>query len=264
MAKKIAVLNNKGGVAKTTTATNIASILSSGVQNRVLLVDGDAQGNSLVSYGNNPYNFKNTLYDVIIDNYPADKVIHSIFKNLHILPSNDDLDYLDQDVWTNQGQYPVPFKLLKRCLEKQIEPNYTHIIFDASPSMNLINMNILAYADYVIVPFELEETALKGIVKIVNKIKEFRDKQNPNLQIGGLLPVKVESRTNLHQMILREVDKYAKENDIFLFKEGIPKTVKFAESVTNMGYPAVNTFSSNKAVQSYFTFANSLTERNVL
>lgn len=264
MAKKIAILNHKGGVAKTTTATSVASILAQEPQNRVLLVDGDAQGNTLVSYGNNPYNFKNTLYDVIVDGLPASKVVHSVFDRLDILPSNDDLDYLDQDVWTNQGKYPVPFKLLKKSLESHLEPLYTHIIFDASPSMNLINMNIMAYADSVIVPFELEETALKGIVKIVNKIKEFREKQNPSLEIGGLLPVKVESRTNLHQMILREVNNYAEKNEIYMFSEGIPKTVKFAESVTNMGFPAVDTFKTNRAVQNYYSFVNSLIERNVL
>lgn len=264
MAKKVVTMNFKGGVAKTTTATNLASVLASDPKNKVLLVDCDSQGNTLVSYGNNPYHFRNTLYDVLIDDYPAKEVIHSIFDNLDILPSNDDMDFIDQDVWTNQSQYPVPFKLLKKSLESQIEPNYTHILFDASPSMNLINMNVLAYADSVIVPFELEETALKGIVKIVNKIKEFKEKKNPDLQIGGLLPVKVESRTNLHQMILREVDKYAKENGIFMYKEGIPKTVKFAESVTNMGYPAVNVFKSNKAVQGYYTFVDQLIERNVL
>lgn len=264
MVKKIAIINNKGGVAKTTTATNISSILAEDSDNKILLVDGDAQGNTLVSYGQNPNTLQNTLYDVLVTGVPAKEVIYKYSDNLHILPSNDDLDYLDQDVWTNQGRHPIPFQLLQRALQGQLEPLYTHIIFDASPSMNLINMNILAYADSLIIPFELEETALKGIAKMVKKIAEFKEEQNPKLSIGALLPVKVEARTNLHQMILSEVKSYSTNNNIFLYEEGIPKTVKFAESVTKLGAPATHSFKTHKAIQSYYEFVHLLQERDVL
>ena len=130
--------------------------------------------------------------------------------------------------------------------------------------MNLVNMNILAYVDEVIIPFEAEETALKGIVKMIDKIDEFRSEYNPNLQIGALLPVKIEARTNLHQQILEEARAYAEDNDIFIFNDGIPKSIKHAESVTQEGLPSVETIKNNRAVQSYYKFVDELIERNVL
>lgn len=264
--KRIAIMSNKGGTLKTTTATSLASILSQKPENDVLLADADGQGNASVTFGENPVEYYNTLYDLLMsdDEIALEDVLVELKPNLHLLPSNSDLDYLDQDVWSNQKSYPFPFTLLKNALRGFLEAPRTHIIFDASPSMNLVNMNILAYVDTVIIPFEAEETALKGIVKMIDKIDEFRSEYNPNLQIGALLPVKIEARTNLHQQILDEATAYAEDNDIFKFKQGIPKSIKHAESVTTAGQPSVETIRNNRAVQAYFKFTESLIERNVL
>lgn len=264
--KKIAIMNNKGGTLKTTTATSIASILSQTPENNVLLVDADGQGNSSVTFGENPVEYYYTLYDLLMsdEDIPLKQILVELKPNLNLLPSNSDLDYLDQDVWSNQSQYPFPFTLLRNALRSKFEDSRTHIIFDASPSMNLVNMNILAYVDTVIIPFEAEETALKGIVKMIDKIEEFRAEYNPKLQIGALLPVKIEARTNLHQQILDEATAYAEDNDIFIFNHGIPKSIKHAESVTQDGLPSVETIRNNRAVQSYYKFTNELIERDVL
>ena len=264
--KKIVTFSNKGGVLKTTTATSLASILSQNPENNVLLVDADGQGNASVTFGENPVEYYNTLYDLLMTDkeIELEDILVELKPNLHLLPSNSDLDYLDQDVWSNQKDYPFPFTLLKRAITSKYEASRTHIIFDASPSMNLVNMNILAYVDEVIIPFEAEETALKGIVKMIDKIDEFRSEYNPNLQIGALLPVKIEARTNLHQQILDEAVAYAEDNDIFIFKQGIPKSIKHAESVTQEGLPSVETIKNNRAVQSYYKFVDELIERNVL
>lgn len=263
MAKKVAILNTKEGVAKTTTAIVLAGILSENEDNKVLIVDGDAKGNSLFAFGENPELLNDTLYDVIVGGLPASQVIYEYSNNLHILPSNDDLDFLDQDVWTNQSRYPVPFRLLQRALWEHIEPKYTHIIFDASSNMNLMSMNILAYADSVVVPFELNETALKGLTKMVQKIQDFKESRNHQLTISALLPVKVDFGSEENLSILEDIQQFADEHHLILYKKGIQKEPVLDTSLPMFGSSVNQKKHAQNMAKNYYEFTHTLRDREI-
>lgn len=255
MALVYAVCMNKGGVGKTSLVTNLASILAKNYKKRVLIIDSDAQGNTSIAFGKNPVDFKQTIYDIMVDNYQPDRAIKKLKKNIDLLPANDDMNFLEFDVLPHLDKYDRPFHLLKDGMAK-LEKEYDYIFIDTPPSLGFVVGNCLTYADRVLIPFVPEMYDVKGLVRVVKAIDEFRQKNNPGLRVGGVIGMKVELTTSLHSEMLQEARKYCHESGIYMYDTIIPKSIAYAKSVAYNNLPAtLSKQSKNKLVQSYDVLA---------
>lgn len=225
----IAVNNNKGGVLKTTTVTNLASVLSKN-KKKVLIVDADNQSNASLSFGLNPDKFRTTIYDVLVDNLPPEDAIVKIDKYIDLLPSNLELVSFEFDVIGNIVKYPEPFQLMKKSLH-HLEEKYEFILIDTPPSLGLMNGNVFTFADKVIIPFEPEAYSMRSVMSVVQTVQDFQEELNPELEIIGLLRTKYIWNSNLHIGVTEEIKKYADKHGISVFETEIPRTVEYANAV---------------------------------
>lgn len=233
----IAINNNKGGILKTTTVTNLAGVLVS-KKKKVLIVDADAQSNVVMSFGINPDDCRTTLLDVLTSSLPAEDTIIKINDYLDILPSSPDLIGLDFKVIGNKtGEYPEPFMLMKRALQ-HLESQYDFILIDTPPALSLIVGNAFAWADRVLIPYKPEYYSMRSLVSVVDTIREFTMDFNPKLDILGILYTIVKARTNLHNDVSGQTKEFAHERDIHIFKTIIPDSMDFAKSVAYKQLPA--------------------------
>ena len=222
MATVYVVANQKGGIGKTTTATNLAGILSK--KGKTLLIDADPQGNSTNTYDAKVQDVA-TLYDVIIDSekLPIEDAIQHM-PNGDIVASDPLLakaeKMLDGDV---EGFYR-----LKDALE-DLE-GYKYIVIDTAPSLNVILYNCLIAADKVIIPVTADSYAMQGIDQLSDTIKAVKRRQNPGLSIAGLLLVKYSGRSNLEKNTREDIEDHAKEMGTRLFKTTIRECVKTKEA----------------------------------
>lgn len=260
MGKVYSISMNKGGVGKTSLVTNLASILAKKYKKKVLVIDTDAQGNSSIAFGKNPYEFENTIYDVMLSGCDPNDAIHKIKKNIYLLPANDDMNFLEFDVLPHLDKYKRPYYLLKDGM-KGIEDEFDYIFIDTPPSLGFVAGNCLTYADHVIIPFVPEMYDVKGLVRVVKAIAEFRNDYNPTLDISGVLGMKVESGTSLHSEMLQEARRYCDQSDIYMYNTVIPKTIAFAKSVAYSNVPAIlSSEAKNKLVSSYEVLAKEFLE----
>lgn len=251
MAEIFAISMNKGGVGKTSLVTNLAGAITKRLKKRVLIVDTDGQGNSSIAFGLKPQEFEHTIYDVLLGEVPIEKAIVSINEHLDILPANNDMNFIEFDILPNIQQYQKPFSLLKKALE-EVKSNYDLIFIDAPPSMGLVSGNVLAAADKVILPFVPEMFAVSGVIRVVEAINDFKAKENPALEVAGIVGMMVDSRTTLHSEMLQQARRYCLESDLTMFETIIPKSIRFANSTAYEGKPATWTDSSNPIVAAYF------------
>lgn len=225
MSKIYVIANQKGGIGKTTTATNLAGILSK--KGKTLLIDADPQGNSSHTY-NAKIEDVATLYDVMIDSekLPIDEAIQNL-PNGDIVASDPLLakaeKMLDGDV---EGFYR-----LKDALE--VLGDYEYVVIDTAPSLNIILYNCLIAADEVIIPVTADAYAMQGIRQLYDTIMAVKRRQNPALTIAGLLLVKYSGRSNLEKLSLEEIDAQAKEMGTRLFATSIRECVKTKEAQEN-------------------------------
>lgn len=244
-----AVSTNKGGVLKTSITANLAGALSK--DKKVLIIDTDNQGNVALSFGVNPDSLEKTLYDVLVDDMDPNDAIISVFENIDILPSNDDMAFFEFDVLTQREKYQQPFSLLKEVIQ-QIEQQYDLILIDTPPNLGLTQGNVLSASSSVLIPFQPESYSMRSLVKILQAIENFKEKHNPSLSILGVVATLVDSRTNLHSQVLQECRRFCYENDIRMFETVIPRSVRFAASVAYERLPATLTEKHNPLVASYF------------
>lgn len=222
MATVFVVANQKGGIGKSTTATNLAGIL--GKKAKTLLIDADPQGNSTSTYEAKVEDVA-TLYDVMIDSdrLPiAEAIQHT--ENGDIVASDPLLvkaeKMLDGDV---EGFYR-----LKDALEGL--DDYKYVVIDTAPSLNIILYNCLIAADKVIIPVTADSYAMQGIQQLYDTIMAVKRRQNRNLGIAGLLLVRYQGRSNLEKDIRESIEKSAKEMNTKLFNSVIRECVKTKEA----------------------------------
>lgn len=250
MARKIAISTNKGGVLKTSIAVNLAGIISK-EKKRVLIIDTDNQGDVVVSFGKNPDVYEKSVYDVLVDGFDIRKaIVKKVYKNIDILPSNDDMDFFEFDVLTKINQYPEPFHLLKNKIE-YIDHLYDYIIIDTPPNLGLVQGNVLTATDEVIIPYQPEIYSMRSLVKILNSIISFREKHNPSLKIAGVVGTLVDMRTTLHTESLQECRKYCYANNVRMLETVIPRTIRYANSVAYERLPATLSMKNKELIKSY-------------
>ena len=207
-----------------------------------------------------PTILEHTIYDVLIGEKKAKDVKRNIAKNLDILPSNFNMNFFEFDILPEIQKYPFPsyFRLLEKALE-DIKNDYDYILIDTPPSMGLVQMNVLAIADKVIIPVVPETFAMKGLPRILKGINDFKNTHNPSLEIAGVVIMMVDYRTNLHTEYAQNIKQYCGDIKIDIFESEIKESIRFADAVAKEGKPATLTkYKKNEIVQSYFELTKEL------
>jgi len=215
----IGVINQKGGVGKTTTAVNLAAALAS--HRRILLVDLDPQANA--SSGLGVVEPERTIYDVLIGRVPARQAVQRVGEgDLHILPASVDL----AGVAVELDATGENLQLLSKAL-LGVRPNFDFIILDPPPSMGALTLNALGAADHLIVPVQTEYYALEGIAGMLETISRVQGGLNPDLAVLGILLTMFDGRTKLSQQVEENVRSHLGGQ---VFETVIPRSVRLAEA----------------------------------
>lgn len=254
----IAISTNKGGVLKTSITTNLAGALATEGQ-KVLIIDTDNQGNVLLSFGLNPDDQENTIYDVLLGEIRPDEAIINVHEYIDVIPANDDMSFFELDCLTNSKDYPEPFMQLKKAMAK-LEKQYDYILIDSPPTLGLVQGNVLAFVDQVLIPFQPEAYSMRSLIKIIKAINGIKEKQNPKLTITGIVATLVDQRTTLHSEILQECRKFCLEHNLHMFDTVIPRSVRFASSVAYDRKPATLTDKNNPIIGAYFELLKEVKE----
>ena len=223
MGKIIAISNQKGGVGKTTTSINLAAGLAY-LDQKVLLIDLDAQGNATQGVGQSTKDNRLTTYDVLLEDADIrDAIVHLSVPPMDLLPSSISLAGADLEM----NNYKVgKERLLKNQLDK-VRDNYDYILIDCPPALSLLTQNAFTAADSVMIPVQCEYYALEGVTLLLNTIQLNKRMFNPNLQIEGVLLTMFDGRTKLSVEVMQEVRKYFNEG---VYKTYIPRNVKLSEA----------------------------------
>jgi chromosome partitioning protein len=217
--KVIALANQKGGVAKTTTTLNLAAAFAE-TGHRALCIDLDPQGNLTMSQGIDPDSLDNSMYDVLVNRVPISEVI--VAREVDVAASSIDLAGAEIAMSTMIGR--------ERALEKaldEIRDDYEFILIDTPPSLGLLTINALTASDKVIVPVQCEYLSMRGLIQLQNTLAMVRENLNPDVEIEGILPTLVDSRTVHAKEALEILEENFGDR---VFASRIKKTVRFAEA----------------------------------
>ena len=259
MGKVVALVNQKGGVGKTTSSINLAASL--GVfHKKVLLIDLDPQGNCTTGVGIDKRVTKKSIYDLLIDAGKIDEaIIKTKFKNLSIIPASINLAGLDNELreksrteegFNSNGQ-------LKKYVD-EVKEKFDYIILDCPPALNILTTNALVASDSVIIPVQCEFFALEGIMQLLNSIMWAQRSLNPALDIEGVLLTMLDSRTNLGLEVVEEIKTYFKER---VYNTIIPRLVKISEAPSH-GMPILAYEPNSRGTEAYLNLAKEVIERN--
>ena len=220
MGKIIAVVNQKGGVGKTTTAVNLTAALKEAGK-KVLLCDFDPQANATSGLGLDKRHLRSSIYDVVINNTPAaDAIVHTEYGD--VLPSTADLAGAAVELVA----MPSPNYRLRDALET-IRNQYDLIFIDCPPSLELLTLNSLCAADSILVPVQCEYYALEGLTDLMTTLRMVKRKLNPRLEIFGVALTMFDGRTNFSTQVAQEVRRHFPGK---VYATVIPRNVRLAEA----------------------------------
>lgn len=252
MAKIIAIVNQKGGVGKTTTTVNLSAALAKKGK-KVLLIDEDSQGNATSGVGVNK-NQEKSVYDVIItDTEISETIIESSIKKLYVCPSNINLAGAEVEL--------VPMMARENKLKEKLEEvkdKFDYIIIDCPPSLGLLTINALTAANSIIIPIQCEYYALEGVGQLMNTVNLIKKQLNKDLYIEGVVLTMNDARTNLSNQVISEVKKFFKNN---VYKTIIPRNVKLSEA-PSYGMPITTYAPLSKGARCYEKLAGEVLKGN--
>ncbi len=252
MGKIISVANQKGGVGKTTTTVNLATILAKKGK-KVLLIDADPQGNATSGLGLDK-DLTPSTYDILVNDTEFDDVMQkTMIKNLKVCPANMDLAGAEVELVSMMSRE-------QRLKEKVdiIKNKFDYILIDCPPSLGLVTLNAFTASNSVLIPVQCEYFALEGLGQLLNTINLVKKHLNKEIRIEGALLTMYDIRTNLSNQVVKEVKKYF-ENKVY--KTVIPRNVRLSEA-PSYGMPITEYDPRSKGAKSYMKFAKEFLKMN--
>jgi chromosome partitioning protein len=248
----LALANQKGGVGKTTTAVNLSAILAHRGYH-VLLVDMDPQGNATSSLGIDKRALTRTVYDILVNDEPADSlIIPGLRANLDLIPANPSLAGAEVElVDLDERAYR-----LRDALEA-IETSYDLIIIDCPPSLGLLTINALSSANVVVVPIQCEYLALEGLGQLIATIDLVKRSLNPDLDVAGVLMTMYDARTRLSAHVVEEVRRFFPQR---IFSTIVPRSIRLAEA-PSYGQAIGEYDAGSRGAAAYEQFADEVVSR---
>ena len=259
MGKVISLVNQKGGVGKTTTSINLSASLAV-LGKKVLLIDLDPQGNTTTGVGINKGEIDKSIYDVLIGEANiSEAMIKTKYKNLYVLPATINLAGLEYEL-NEKSRTETGFQKGEQLKNRlvDIKDSFDFIILDCPPSLGIITTNALTASNSVIIPVQCEFFALEGITQLLKTIMLAQKSLNPTLDIEGVLLTMLDSRTNLGFEVVEDIRRFFKEK---VYNTIIPRLVRLTEAPSH-GEPIVAYDPKSRGSEAYINLAKEVIERN--
>ena len=257
MGKLISIINQKGGVGKTTTSINLSASLAV-LGKKVLLIDLDPQCNATTGIGINKGEIDKSVYNVLNNTCTIEEaIVKTKYKNLHVLPANINLAGIDIEIEQNNSQNNVKSEHLKKHITL-IKDNYDYIIIDCPPALGFISTNALTASDSVIIPVQCEFFALEGITQLLRAVRYTQQNLNPTLAIEGVLLTMLDARANLGIEVVEEIRSYFKDK---VYNTIIPRLIRLAESPSH-GKPIIAYDPNSRGSEAYLNLAKEVIQNN--
>lgn len=254
MAKVISIVNQKGGVGKTTSAVNLTAGLGL-LGKKVLLVDIDPQGNSTSGFGINKRQLKVSSYDVLTGGATvADATIVTDFENVCVVPSNMNLAGAEIEII----ELPERERLLKKAIAS-VRADYDFIFLDCPPSLGLITLNALTASDTLLVPIQCEYYALEGLSQLMSTVRKIKLKYNPLIELEGVLLTMYDGRLKLTQQVVEEVKRFFPGK---VYRSVIQRSVRLSEA-PSFGQPIQYYDKKSRGAENYNALAEEFLKKQL-
>ncbi len=252
MTRIVAIANQKGGVAKTTTSVNLAASLAlSG--GKVLLIDLDAQGNATMGCGIDKNADNPSIYDWLIEDKPASEIVVHCQGGFDVMPSNLDLTAAEVHMMQMEGRE----FLIRDRLQQQAQ-DYEYVIIDCPPSLSILTVNALVAADGVLIPMQCEYYALEGLTALLQTVEGIQSEANPGLVVEGILRTMYDPRNSLTRDVSRQLIQYFGDQ---VFRTVIPRNVRLAEAPSH-GLPAILYDRTSRGAVAYMALAGEFRQKH--